>query len=143
VTNFSNEKLINIPREGFPGVVAMVHAYIRERTKELSKEEKEKRYKYLGKEVIDVGDPGLDSLPEFYGIANAIWHDWKEGEISTKTALGRLALLKLLTYKTKNRKIADIPEEELEEVRKFIDYVMQVIKNESKRKGEPEEERQV
>jgi len=121
----------------------MVHAYIREKTKEFSKEEKERRYKYLGKEVIDVNDPGLDSIPEFYGIANAIWHDWKEGEIGTKTALGRLALLKLLTYKTKNKKIADIPEEELEEVRKFIDYVMQVIKNESRRKGEPEEERQV
>jgi hypothetical protein len=121
----------------------MVHAYIRERTKELSKEEREKRYKYLGKEVIDVNAPGLDSIPEFYGIANAIWHDWKEGEIGTKTALGRLALLKLLTYKTRNRKIQDIPEEELEEVRKFIDYVMQVIKNESRRKGEPEEERQV
>ncbi|ASJ08329.1 hypothetical protein A3L11_03420 [Thermococcus siculi] len=119
----------------------MVKRYIEENTKEFTKEEKEKRYKYLGKEVIDVGDPGLDSLPEFYGIANAIWRDWKEGEISTKTALGRLALLKLLTYKTKNRKIADIPDEDLEEVRKFIDYVRQVIKNESRRKGEPEEER--
>jgi hypothetical protein len=120
----------------------MVHTYIKGKVKEFTKEEKEKRYKYLGKEVIDVGDPGLDSIPEFYGIANAIWRDWKEGEISTKTALGRLALLKLLTYKTKNKKIADIPEEDLEEVRKFIDYVRQVIKNESRRKGEPEEERQ-
>ncbi|WP_456365505.1 hypothetical protein [Thermococcus sp.] len=119
----------------------MVQAYIKEKTKELTREEKEKRYKYLGKEVIDVGDPGLDSIPEFYGIANAIWRDWREGEISTKTALGRLALLKLLTYKTKNRKIADIPEDDLEEVRKFIDYVRQVIKNESRRRGEPEEER--
>ncbi|WP_054840334.1 hypothetical protein [Thermococcus sp. JCM 11816] len=123
----------------------MVHEYVKERIKEFTKEEKEKRYKYLGKEVIDVGDPGLDSIPpEFYGIANAIWRDWKNGgEISTKTALGRLALLKLLTYKTKNKKIADIPEEDLEEVRKFIDYVIQVIKNESRRKGEPEEERQI
>ncbi|AMQ18828.1 hypothetical protein [Thermococcus peptonophilus] len=121
----------------------MVHEYVRGKIKEFTKEEKEKRYKYLGKEVIDVGDPGLDSIPEFYGIANAIWRDWKEGEISTKTALGRLALLKLLTYKTKNKKIADIPEEDLEEVRKFIDYVIQVIKNESRRKGEPEEERKV
>ncbi|WP_297489676.1 hypothetical protein [Thermococcus sp.] len=119
----------------------MVQAYIKEKTKEFTREEKEKRYKYLGKEVIDVGDPGLDSIPEFYGIANAIWKDWKDGEISTKTALGRLALLKLLTYKTKNRKIADIPEDDLEEVRKFIDYVRQVIKNESRRRGEPEEER--
>ena len=121
----------------------MVHEYIKGKIKELSREEKEKRYKYLGKEVIDVGDPGLDSIPEFYGIANAIWRDWKNGEISTKTALGRLALLKLLTYKSKNKKIADIPEEDLEEVRKFIDYLIQVIKNESRRKGEPEEERQV
>jgi len=120
----------------------MVQTYIGERTKEFTREEKEKRYKYLGKEVLDVGDPGLDSVPEFYGIANAIWRDWKNGEISTKTALRRLALLKLLTYKTKNRKIADIPEEDLEEVRTFIDYVRQVIKNESRRKGEPEEERQ-
>ncbi|MMZ71277.1 hypothetical protein D1872_345930 [compost metagenome] len=48
-----------------------------------------------------------------------------------------------MTHKTKNKKIADIPEEDLEEVRKFIDYVIQVIKNESRRKGEPEEERQV
>ncbi len=119
----------------------MVQAYIKEKTKEFTREEKEKRYKYLGKEVIDVGDPGLDSIPEFYGIANAIWKDWKDGEISTKTALGRLALLKLLTYKTKNRKIAHIPEDDLEEVRKFIDYVRQVIKNESRRRGEPEEER--
>ncbi|WP_297499369.1 hypothetical protein [Thermococcus sp.] len=121
----------------------MVHEYIKGKVKEFSKEEKEKRYKYLGKEVIDVGDPGLDSIPEFYGIANAIWRDWKNGEISTRTALGRLALLKLLTYKTKNRKIADISEEDLEEVRKFIDYVRQVIKNESRRKGDPEEEGQV
>ncbi|MBP1911638.1 hypothetical protein [Thermococcus stetteri] len=121
----------------------MVHEYVKGRIKEFTKEEKEKRYKYLGKEVIDVGDPGLDSIPEFYGIANAIWRDWKNGEISTKTALGRLALLKLLTYKSRNKKIADIPEEDLEEVRKFIDYVIQVIKNESRRKGEPEEERQI
>jgi len=121
----------------------LVHEYIKEKTKELSQEEKEKRYKYLGKEVLDVGAPGLDSIPEFYAIANAIWRDWKEGKISTRTAIGRLALLKLLTYKTKNRKIQHIPEEELEEVRKFIDYVIQVIKNESKRRGEPEEERQV
>lgn len=121
----------------------MVHQYIKEKSKEFTKEEKEKRYKYLGKEVIDVGDPGLDSIPEFYGIANAIWHDWKEDKITTKTALGRLALLKLLTYKTKNKKIQDIPEEDLEEVRKFIDYVIQVIKNESRREGEPEEERHV
>jgi len=121
----------------------MVHKYIEEKTVKFSREEKEKRYKYLGKEVIDVGDPGLDSIPEFYGIANAIWHDWKEGEIDTKTALRRLSLLKLLTYKGKNKKIQDIPEEDLEEVRKFIDYVMQVIKNESRRKGEPEEERQI
>ncbi|WP_258085056.1 hypothetical protein [Thermococcus thermotolerans] len=121
----------------------MVHAYIKEKTKEFSKEDKEKRYKYLGTEVIDVNAPGLDSIPEFYGIANAIWRDWKEGEIGTRTALRRLALLKLLTYKTKNKKIKDIPEEELEEIRKFIDYVIQVIKNESRRKGEPEEERQV
>ncbi|AMM55015.1 hypothetical protein [Pyrococcus kukulkanii] len=111
----------------------MVHEYIKGKIKEFTKEEKEKRYKYLGKEVIDVGDPGLDSIPEFYGIANAIWRDWKKGEINTKTAIGRLALLKLLTYKSKNRKIKDIPEEELEEVRKFIDYVIQVIENESKR----------
>ena len=124
-----------------PEVIAMVHAYIKERTKEFTQEEKEKRYKYLGKEVIDVGDPGLDSIPEFYGIANAIWRDWKEGVISTKTALRRLALLKLLTYKGKNKKIQDIPDEDLEEVRKFIDYVRQVIKNESRRRGEPEEER--
>ncbi|ASJ03376.1 hypothetical protein A3L09_08950 [Thermococcus profundus] len=121
----------------------MVRTYIKEKTKEFTKEEKEKRYKYLGKEVIDVGDPGLDSIPEFYGIANAIWRDWKNGEISTRTALGRLALLKLLTYKSRNKKIADIPEEDLEEVRKFIDYIIQVIKNESRRKGEPEEERTV
>ena len=121
----------------------MVHEYVKERIKEFTREEKEKRYKYLGKEVIDVNDPGLDSIPEFYGIANAIWRDWKNGEISTKTALGRLALLKLLTYKGRNKKIADIPEEDLEEVRKFIDYVIQVIKNESRRKGEPEEERKV
>ncbi len=119
----------------------MVHAYIKEKTKEFTKEEKEKRYKYLGKEVIDVGDPGLDSIPEFYGIANAIWRDWKEGVISTRTALRRLALLKLLTYKGKNKKIQDIPDEDLEEVRKFIDYVRQIIKNESRRRGEPEEER--
>ena len=111
--------------------------------KSLTEEEKEKRYKYLGKEVIDVGDEGLDSIPEFYGIANAIWRDWKEGKITTKTAIGRLLLLKRLSYKKNNRKIADIPEEDLEEVRKFIDYIMQVIRNESRRKGEPEEERMV
>ena len=132
---FTNKKLIKSKDQNVPGVVTMVKAYIEAKTKGFSKEEKEKRYRYLGKEVIDVGDPGLDSIPEFYGIANAIWHDWREGEITTKTALGRLALLKLLTYKTKNRKISDIPEEDLEEVRKFIDYVRQVIKNESRRAG--------
>jgi hypothetical protein len=95
----------------------------------------------LGKEVIDLGDPGLDSIPEFYGIANAIWRDWNEGKISTKTAIGRLMLLKLLTNKNKNRKIKDIPEEELEEVRSFIDYVIKVIRAGSVKRGEPEEER--
>jgi len=64
-------------------------------------------------------------------------------KIITKTAIGRLLLLKLLTNKNKNKKIKDIPEEELEEVRKFIDYVMQVIRNESrKRGGEVEGEKQ-
>ncbi|MGC9011408.1 hypothetical protein [Thermogladius sp.] len=119
----------------------MVHQYIKEKTKEFSESEKEERYKYLGKEVIDVGDPGLDSIPEFYGIANAIWRDWNEGKISTKTAIGRLMLLKLLTNKNKNRKIKDIPEEELEEVRSFIDYVIKVIRAGSVKRGEPEEER--
>uniref|UniRef100_A0A7J3XXB9 Uncharacterized protein n=1 Tax=Thermogladius calderae TaxID=1200300 RepID=A0A7J3XXB9_9CREN len=119
----------------------MVHEYIKKRTKEFSEGEKEERYKYLGKEVIDVDDPGLDSIPEFYGIANAIWRDWSEGKITTKTALGRLLLLKLLTNKSKNRKIEKIPEEELEEVRKFIDYVIQVVRNESRKRSEPEEER--
>lgn len=121
----------------------MVNTYIKEKTKELTTREKEERYKYLGKEVIDVNDPGLDSIPEFYGIANAIWSDWVEGRINTKTALGRLLLLKLLTNKSKNKKITSIPEEELEEVRKFIDYVMQVVRNESRRKGEPEESRRI
>ncbi|MGC9121330.1 MAG: hypothetical protein ACP5HP_00105 [Thermogladius sp.] len=119
----------------------MVHQYIKEKTKEFSESEKEERYKYLGKEVIDVGDPGLDSIPEFYGIASAIWRDWNEGKISTKTAIGRLMLLKLLTNKNKNRKIKDIPEEELEEVRSFIDYVIKVIRAGSVKRGEPEEER--
>jgi len=119
----------------------LVHEYIKKRTKEFSEGEKEERYKYLGKEVIDVDDPGLDSIPEFYGIANAIWRDWSEGKITTKTALGRLLLLKLLTNKSKNRKIEKIPEEELEEVRKFIDYVIQVVRNESRKRSEPEEER--
>jgi hypothetical protein len=50
----------------------MVNTYIKEKTKELTIREKEERYKYLGKEVIDVNDRGLDSIPEFYGIANAI-----------------------------------------------------------------------
>jgi len=121
----------------------MVHTYIKEKTKELSEKEKEDRYKYLGKEVIDINDPGLDSIPEFYGITNAIWSDWKNGKITTKTALGRLLLLKLLTNKNKNKKIEKIHDEELEEVRKFIDYVMQVIRNESRRRGEKEEERQI
>ncbi len=119
----------------------MVHQYIKEKTKEFSESEKEERYKYLGKEVIDVGDPGLDSIPEFYGIVNAIWRDWNEGKIPTKTAIGRLMLLKLLTNKDKNRKIKDIPEEELEEVRSFIDYVIKVIRAGSVKRGEPEEER--
>ncbi len=116
----------------------MVHTYIKEKTKEFRENEKEERYKYLGKEVIDIKDPGLDSLPEFYGIANAIWRDWREGKITAKTAIGRLLLLKLLTNKNKNKKIANIPEEELEEVRKFIDYVMQVVRNEARRRGEKE-----
>ncbi len=117
------------------------YRYPHESGKTFSAEEKERRYKYLGKEVIDVGDPGLDSIPEFYGIANAIWRDWKDGKIDTKTALRRLALLKLLTYKGKNRKIQDIPEHELEAVRAFIDYVRAVIKSGSVERGEPEEQR--
>jgi uncharacterized membrane protein len=67
-----------------------------------------------------------------------------EGRINTKTALGRLLLLKLLTNKSKNKKkITNIHDEELEEVRKFIDYVIQVVRNESKRKGEPDESRRI
>ncbi|AIF68630.1 hypothetical protein PAP_00940 [Palaeococcus pacificus DY20341] len=114
----------------------MVLEYPHERGMNFTEEEKERRYKYLGKEVIDVDDPGLDSIPEFYGIANAIWRDWKDGKITTKTAIGRLLLLKRLSYKKNNFKIADLPEDELEEVRKFIDYVMQAIRNGSKKKGE-------
>ena len=119
----------------------MNYEYPHESGKTFSAAEKSERYKYLGKEVIDVGDPGLDSIPEFYGIANAIWKDWKAGTIDTKTALRRLALLKLLTYKGKNKKIQDIPDHELEAVRAFIDYVRAVIKSGSVERGEPEEQR--
>ena len=45
----------------------MVHEYIKNKTIEFSKEDKEERYKYLGKEVINVNAPGLDSIPEFRG----------------------------------------------------------------------------
>jgi hypothetical protein len=120
----------------------MVKDYITQSTKSLTREEREDRYKYLGKEVIDVGDPGLDSLAEFYGIAHAIWDDWKDGKIDTKTALRRLSLLKLLSFKGKNKKIQDIDDEDLEEVRKFIDYVRQVIKNEGRRRGEKDLDRE-
>ena len=119
----------------------MNYEYPHESGKTFSTAEKSERYKYLGKEVIDVGDPGLDSIPEFYGIANAIWRDWKDGKIDTKTALRRLALLKLLTHKGKNKKILDIPDHELEAVRAFIDYVRAVIKSGSIERGEPEDQR--
>lgn len=121
----------------------MVYEYVKERIKEFMKEEKEKCYKYFGKEVIDVGDLGFDSIFEFYGIVNVIWRDWKNGEISMKMVFGRFVFFKFLIYKIKNKKIVDIFEEDFEEVRKFIDYVIQVIKNESRRKGEFEEERQI
>lgn len=117
------------------------YEYPHEQGKEFTEKEREERYKYLGKEVIDVGAPGLDSIPEFYGIANAIWRDWKDRKIDTKTALRRLALLKLLTYKGKNKKIQHIPDEDLEEVRAFIDYIRAAIKNGSAKRGEPEEQR--
>ncbi|NPA76792.1 MAG: hypothetical protein GXN93_03500 [Candidatus Diapherotrites archaeon] len=117
------------------------YEYPHESGKTFTTEEKERRYKYLGKEVLDVGAPGLDSIPEFYGIANAIWRDWKDRKIDTKTALRRLALLKLLTYKGKNKKIQHIPDHELEAVRAFIDYVRAVIKSGSVERGEPEEQR--
>jgi hypothetical protein len=117
-----------------------INDYLEENTKTLTSEEREERYKYLGKEVVDVGEPGLDSIAEFYGIAHAIWDDWKDGHIDTKTALRRLSLLKLLSFKGKNKKIQDIDDEDLEEVRKFIDYVRQVIKNEGRRHGEKIEE---
>ncbi|MFU2158412.1 MULTISPECIES: hypothetical protein [Caldisericum] len=113
-----------------------IHDYLKESSKTLSQEEREERYKYLGKEVIDVNEPGLDSIAEFYGIVHAIWDDWADGRIDTKTALRRLALLKLLSFKGKNKKIQDIDDEDLEEVRKFIDYVRQIIKNKGRKRGE-------
>lgn len=102
----------------------MVYEYVKERIKEFMKEEKEKCYKYFGKEVIDVGDLGFDSIFEFYGIVNVIWRDWKNGEISMKMVFGRFVFFKFLIYKIKNKKIVDIFEEDFEEVRKFIDYVI-------------------
>jgi len=92
-----------------------INDYLKEKTKTLTSEEREERYKYLGKEVVDVGEPGLDSIAEFYGIAYAIWDDWKDGHIDSKTALRRLSLLKLLSFKGKNKKIQDIDDEDLEE----------------------------
>jgi hypothetical protein len=66
-----------------------------------------------------------------------------KSRVNNKTALGRLLLLKLLINKSKNKKITNIPDEELEEVKKFIDYVIQVVGNESKGEGEPEESRKI
>jgi len=58
-----------------------------------------KDYVYLGKEVEDVGEKGLDSVEECKGIADAIYNDYVNGEIEYKTAISRLNLLELIAKK--------------------------------------------
>jgi hypothetical protein len=45
-----------------------INDYLKEKTKTLTSEEREERYKYLGKEVVNVGEPGLDSIAEFMAL---------------------------------------------------------------------------
>lgn len=58
-----------------------------------------RRNKYLGRRVRDVGRPGLSSLKEVKGIANAVVRDFRRGRISRKTATARLNLLVLISKK--------------------------------------------
>lgn len=67
-----------------------------------SKKEKDKRNKYLGKRVPDIGRPGLDTLTEVKGIVKAIIEDVKKHRITYRKGMSRMNLLSLIVSRSKN-----------------------------------------
>jgi hypothetical protein len=88
------------------------------------------KYKYLGR-VRDTGEPGLDSVEECKGIADAIYDDYVSGRISYRTAMSRLNLLELIAEK--NSKFTS---SEAQACREYVDEVREELMEE--RYGEEE-----
>lgn len=84
-------------------------------------------YKYLGKKVKDIKEKGLDSVKEFYDIANAVMRDYKKKKISKRTARGRLLLLYRLSFKKNNKKISKLSSTQLKKIRSYIRKLMEEL----------------
>ncbi|MEM1983502.1 MAG: hypothetical protein QXZ63_07580 [Sulfolobales archaeon] len=82
-------------------------------------------YVYLGKRVKDIGEEGLDTVEECKQIADAIYEDYINGEISYKTAMSRLNLLELIA--SRNSKFSSWEEQEC---RDYIDEVREELMSE-------------
>jgi len=76
------------------------------------------RYVYLGREVEDVGEEGLDTVEECKAIADAIYEDYVDGRISYRKAMSRLNLLELVA--SRNSKFTANEEAEC---RDYVDSV--------------------
>jgi len=79
-------------------------------------------YVYLGKKVEDVGEKGLDTVEECKGIADAIYEDYINGEISYRTAISSLNLLELVA--ARNSKFTSAEEREC---REYVDEVREEL----------------
>jgi len=90
-------------------------------------------YVYLGKKVRDTGEPGLDSFRECKDIADAIYEDYINGEISYRTAISRLNLLELIAKKN-----SKFTAEEERKCREYVDKVREELMREHH--GEEEED---
>jgi len=77
---------------------------------------------YLGKRVEDIGEEGLDSAEECKGIADAIYDDYRSGEISYRTAISRLNFLELIA--ARDSKLSDAEEREC---REYVDKVREEL----------------
>jgi len=69
-----------------------------------------------------VGEEGLDNVEECKGIADAIYDDYRSGEISYRTAISRLNLLELIA--ARNSKFTNAEEREC---REYVDKVREEL----------------
>jgi len=79
---------------------------------------------YLGKRVEDVGEEGLDSVEECKGIADAIYDDYLNGDISYRKAITRLNFLELVAQRD-----SKLDSWEKQECRDYVDKVREELKS--------------